>query len=279
MPKNKRNVVSTYSETKVKVGLSLTPTGANRLMAIAEKLGISRSELLERIARGDLVKSSEGIELTFSLQNGSQAPKQVAVLEGEETENEIDDGATTVSQSQDLPVDKPNELLESYEALQKQSQEQISAIAALQVQLAQLQHLEQQVEQTVPTESYEALQKQSQEQISAIAALQVQLAQLQHLEQQVEQTVPTESYEALQKQSQEQISAIAALQVQLAQLQHLESEVPDSISRASYEVLHCQCQEQADTIKTLQEQIAQLRTVAGIGEIQLNKWRNRTFSR
>ena len=233
MPKPKRNVVSTYSESKVKVGVSLTPTGANRLTAIAEKLGLSKSELFERIASGDLLKSSELVKLTFSLQNGSNAQKQIAAFEGEETKGEIGDGATSAAHHQELPA-KQNELLESYEALQKQSQEQIAAIASLQVQLAQLQE---------------------------------------------QQTVPQESYEALQKQSQEQIDAIASLQIQLAQLQHLQNELLDSVSRTSYEALHRQSQEQAETIKTLQEQITQMRTMAGIGEAKLNKWRNRTFSR
>ncbi|OCR00775.1 hypothetical protein BCD67_23870 [Oscillatoriales cyanobacterium USR001] len=311
MPKPKRNVVSTYSESKVKVGVSLTPTGANRLMAIAEKLGLSRSELLERIARSDLLRSENGVELSFTLQNNSAVIKDIAVLEDEQTIAEVHEGDPT-TRSPHLSVEGSNELLESYEALQRQSQEQIAAIATLQVQLAQLQNSEKPAKDSVSLESYEALQRQSQEQIATlqtqltelqtlanqardsvslesyealqkqsqeqIAALQTELTEWQNLITQSEENVSLESYEALQRQSEQQIAAIANLQNQLTELQHLKNQITNSVSLTTYQELQKQLLEQANVIKTLQEQLAQSQTLARIGEAKLNKWRNHTFS-
>ncbi len=50
----KRAGATSYSESKVKVGVSLTPSSAERLKEIAKELGLSRYELVERIARGNL---------------------------------------------------------------------------------------------------------------------------------------------------------------------------------------------------------------------------------
>ncbi|MDF0552644.1 CopG family transcriptional regulator, partial [Kamptonema sp. UHCC 0994] len=200
MQKNKRNVVSTYLESKVKVGVSLTPTGANRLTVIAEKLGISKSELFERIARGDLLKSSNGTELTFTLQHGSGSPKQVTSLKGETSDGENNE-ATKAVESPENSVTQSKELLESYEALQKQSQEQTATIASLQAQIAELQnHLETQTRDSVPLESHQTLEQQSQEQTATIASLQAQIAELQnHLETQTRDSVPLESHQTLEQ--------------------------------------------------------------------------------
>jgi hypothetical protein len=63
MVKKNRNAVSSSSESKVKVGLSLTPYSADRLNAIARKLGISRSELFLATRRKlrSLGKKSQGL--------------------------------------------------------------------------------------------------------------------------------------------------------------------------------------------------------------------------
>ena len=41
-----------YGETKTNLSLSITPTGKELLKSISRSLGISTSELIERIARG-----------------------------------------------------------------------------------------------------------------------------------------------------------------------------------------------------------------------------------
>ncbi|MBD2255194.1 hypothetical protein H6G14_28655 [Nostoc parmelioides FACHB-3921] len=50
--KSKRGQPEIYDELKTKQTLTLTPTAVKGLDKIAELLGISRSELVERIGRG-----------------------------------------------------------------------------------------------------------------------------------------------------------------------------------------------------------------------------------
>jgi len=51
-----------YPETKQKVTVGITPTGKNGLDAIAKRLGLSRSELVEQIGRGILLVQSASNE-------------------------------------------------------------------------------------------------------------------------------------------------------------------------------------------------------------------------
>jgi hypothetical protein len=50
--KGQKNVPELYDEVKRRVNLAITPTGIKGLDAIASELGVSRSELVERIGRG-----------------------------------------------------------------------------------------------------------------------------------------------------------------------------------------------------------------------------------
>lgn len=50
--RSQKGVGEIYSETKKAVSVAITPTGLKGLDAIASKLDISRSELVERIGRG-----------------------------------------------------------------------------------------------------------------------------------------------------------------------------------------------------------------------------------
>ena len=50
--KGQKNVPELYDEVKRIVNLAITPTGIEGLDAIASELGVSRSELVERIGRG-----------------------------------------------------------------------------------------------------------------------------------------------------------------------------------------------------------------------------------
>lgn len=64
--KNKRGQPEKWDELKKRVMLSLTPTSVDGLDALAHGLGLSRSELVERIGRGvipihvDPLNSSKG---------------------------------------------------------------------------------------------------------------------------------------------------------------------------------------------------------------------------
>lgn len=50
--KNQRGEPELYDELKKRITLAITPTGVEGLDAIASSLGLSRSELVERIGRG-----------------------------------------------------------------------------------------------------------------------------------------------------------------------------------------------------------------------------------
>ncbi|MEG5063761.1 ribbon-helix-helix protein, CopG family, partial [Microcoleus sp. B3-A4] len=188
MVKKNRNVVSSNSDSKVKVGLSLTSSSADRLNVIARKLGISRSELLERLAQGALDISKDKTEVTVTWKKGEETEVEAADLEGETAEeSEINDARTAETQLDSVNV-QPNPLQESYEALQKQLAERESSIASLQQQLAtEKQNLESQLQETVAKSSYETLQQQLSERESSIASLQQQLAtEKQNLESQLQ---------------------------------------------------------------------------------------------
>ena len=303
MVKKSRNVVSSNSETKVKVGLSLTPSSADRLNLIARKLGISRSELLERLAQGALDISSDKSKVSVTWEKGEETEVEPAQLEGETVEEiEINDAVTAEIPSSKVSV-QPNPLQASYESLQNQLTERESSIAQLQQQLAtEQQNLASQLAETVTKSSYESLQNQLSERESSIVQLQQQLAteqqnlasqlaetvtkssyeslqqqfasEKQNLASQLAETVSKSSYQKLQHQLAEKESAIGDLQFQLTKLQYLENQLSQSVAKQrNYDALQQQSQEQLRTIKALREQLGQMQAVAGIGEAYLNKWR------
>ncbi|MCC3444103.1 MAG: ribbon-helix-helix protein, CopG family, partial [Microcoleus sp. PH2017_03_ELD_O_A] len=142
MVKKNRNVVSSNPESKVKVGLSLTPSSADRLNAIARKLGISRSELLERLAKGALDISKDKSQVSVTWKKGEETAVDTAELEGETAEeSDINDAITAETLLDSVSV-QSNPLEASYESLQQQLSEGESAIAELQQQLADKQTLE-----------------------------------------------------------------------------------------------------------------------------------------
>jgi DNA repair exonuclease SbcCD ATPase subunit len=182
MVKKNRNVVSSNSDSKVKVGLSLTSSSAARLNRIAQKLGISRSELLERLAKGALDISSDKTEVTVTWKKGEETEVEAADLQGETAEeSEIKDARTAETLLDSVKV-QPNLRQESYEALQQQLAERESSIESLQQQVAEKQNLESQLQETVPKSSYESLQQQLAERESSIESLQQQVAEKQNLE-------------------------------------------------------------------------------------------------
>ena len=276
MVKKSRNPVSSNPESKVKVGLSLTPSSADRLNSIARKLGISRSELLERLAQGALNVSTDKAEVSVTWKKGEETAIDIADLQGETVaESDINEAVTAETPSEKVSA-QPNPLQAGYESLQQQLTERESSIAQLQQELATAkQNLASQLAETVSKSSYESLQQQLSERESSIAQLQQQLATAkQNLENQLAETVSKSSYASLQHQLVEKSSAIASLQNQLTKLPYLENQLSQSVAKQrNYDALQQQSQEQLRTIKALREQLGQMQAVAGIGEAYLNKWR------
>src|SRR6478672_1553352 len=203
MVKKNRNVVSSNSDSKVKIGLSLTSSSADRLNAISRKLGISRSELLERLAQGALDISKDKTEVTVTWKKGEETKVEAAHLQGETAEeSEFNDAVTAETLSDSVSV-KPNSLQESYETLQQQLSERESSIASLQQQLAsEKQNLESQSQETVAKSSYESLQQQLSERESSIASLQQQVSEREQREHEFQQQLAEKSsvLESLQQQ-------------------------------------------------------------------------------
>ncbi|NES71530.1 MAG: ribbon-helix-helix protein, CopG family, partial [Okeania sp. SIO2D1] len=168
----KRSGATSYSESKVKVGVSLTPTSAERLKEVATELGLSRSELIERIARGDLAILREAAQIQGNLDNQSETVNN-ALKTNEVSDEKLD--IVTVPEPLVESVETQNQLSESYQALQQE----------LASQMAQVKHLEDQMTTMVSRESYETLHKQLEEDKKAIVESQAQLAQLKQLEEQV----------------------------------------------------------------------------------------------
>lgn len=120
----------------------------------------------------------------------------------------------------------------------------------------------------------------------------------------------SQAYQSLQRQFEDQTKLIATLQQQLAELRPLSSIGQFQLNRwqstssapqggstpsatgvsqgmgsthsgqpESFDALQRQVEQQEKAIAALRQQIAELRSLATIGEAQVNKWRSRSFSR
>lgn len=68
-----------YGEVKKNASFSLTPTGADLLKKHSKQLGISTSEFLERVARGEIevnLNSADSAELDLKTAESSSAQTQ-----------------------------------------------------------------------------------------------------------------------------------------------------------------------------------------------------------
>ena len=238
--KKKRGVPTLYSESKVKVGVSLTPTGAKRLGDIAKQLGLSRSEFVERIARGQFDVSESGSETTITLATKADAKviNSVTNSEQESVDPQVESEASQPSPNQDN-----NDLVklqERYQTLQHQSEEQANTINHLEQQLTKLSQLETQLAETVPTQDYQQLQQQLEQQLETVQNLE------QQLETQLAETVPTKDYQQLQQQ----------LETQLETVQQLELQLAETVPTQDYQQLQQQLEQQ---LKQQQSKVLELR--------------------
>jgi hypothetical protein len=254
----KRVGTDVTNDNKVKITASLTQEGINGLNGISKQLGLSKSALIERIAKADFHLEGDVAKLSVNLKNTAGHKE-----EGDRPEVLVAGTVTEVSQDQNLL-------------------EQIAS------QSAEIAHLQAQLSQMVTRESYEALQKQSQAELDKLNQLnqqlqqqlktatnstnskdisseknwQVELDQLnqinQQLQQQLQSTVTKEAYEALQKQSQveldklhERLAATVTkeaydyLQQQSEkQMQEMQKRLELMVARDAYEELQTQLQAQ-----------------------------------
>ena len=171
-------------------------------MPIAQKLEISRSELLERLAQGALNISTDKAEVSVTWKKGEETAIDPADVQGETAEeSQVNDAITAETLSPKVSI-KQNPLQAGYESLQQQLSEKESALASLQQELAA------------------SKQHKLAEMSSAIGNFQAQLTKLPYLENQLSQSAAKQrNYDALQQQSQEQLRTIKALREQLGQMQ------------------------------------------------------------
>ncbi|QJB25819.1 CopG family transcriptional regulator [Limnospira fusiformis] len=256
--KKKRGVTTLYSETKVKIGVSLTPTGAKLLSTTAKELGLSRSEFVERIARGDFKISMDEEGTTISLANTN-------------TQTEVDD------QSDDSPAitaelekrsAEYDQLQQEYETLQKQVIEQANTIAELEQKLGHFPELQAQLENSVPAKEYHHVQQELQQHKDSITDLKKQLKRIGELESKLANTVSLEDHEALKQQNQETLNQLQSqlgdsqkLQQQLEQqkstVADLQSQLKQTVTAEVHQKLQQQLEQHKSTVADLQSQLKQ----------------------
>ncbi|MDC0840307.1 CopG family transcriptional regulator [Limnoraphis robusta] len=256
--KKKRGVTTLYSETKVKIGVSLTPTGAKLLSTTAKELGLSRSEFVERIARGDFKISMDEEGTTISLANTN-------------TQTEVDD------QSDDSPAitaelekrsAEYDQLQQEYETLQKQVIEQANTIAELEQKLGHFPELQAQLENSVPAKEYHHVQQELQQHKDSITDLKKQLKRIGELESKLANTVSLEDHEALKQQNQETLNQLQSqlgdsqkLQQQLEQqkstVADLQSQLKQTVTAEVHQKLQQQLEQQKSTVADWQSQLTQ----------------------
>ncbi|MGI0500488.1 hypothetical protein [Limnospira platensis] len=196
--KKKRGVTTLYSETKVKIGVSLTPTGAKLLSTTAKELGLSRSEFVERIARGDFNISMDEEGTTISLANTNTQT---------EVDSQSDDSPALTAELEKRSAEY-DQLQQEYETLQKQVIEQANTIAELEQKLGQLPELQVQLENSVPAKEYHDVQQELQQHKDSITDLKKQLKRIVELESKLANTVSLEDHEALKQQNQKTINQL-----------------------------------------------------------------------
>lgn len=242
MARKRSGVRASQSNTKVKIGLSLTPTSVQSLNDLAQQAKLSRSELVDRIARGRIAISGHSAEMAFILKTSQAAKNQVS--------------AQAASANVDIQV--------------------VSAEAQLPSQATEPE------EQGVSLETHNCLQQESAKQAGVIRDLQQQTVELRdQLERQLaEETPPQTSLASWQQKSLEQANTITDLNWQIAELRNqLKQQVTkQAAQQQSHEFLQHRVEQQVHIIADLHQQVHQLRCSATIGETYLNKWRHRLFS-
>ncbi len=262
---------------KVKVTVSLTADSAQQVEALAKELGVSKSELFERLTKEHLNQATPGEETKATVNEESPAP----ATDDTALKQEIEAQANTIQELKQQLV-RVSELeaqlaetvaAQTYKDLKQEAEQQKQTIADLQ------QQLEQKVAQTVDKKTYQDLQKASKEQQSTIAQLQTQLTRIPELEQQLTTTIPAETYQALQHELEQEQKTIAQLnqrietlekeveksnialvqmQVKQERIAELEVKLANGISEENYHNLEYLCAAQKTQMATLEQKLASL---------------------
>lgn len=291
---------------KVKVTVSLTADLAQQLESLAKELGVSKSELFERLGKRELNLSTETPETAPSTASETVETSNVesSALSSENIalKQQVEEQANTIQQLQQQ-LTRISELeaqlaqtvdSATHEALKQEAEQQKQTLTNLQHQL------EQKVTQTVDAEAYQALQNELEQQRTIQAQLNQQiealekelnasngsLAQLQmkqekiaELEGKLAHSISTESYQKLEHLCATQKAQMATMEQKLASLVSTKTQHQETTNTTvNYDALKNYLQEQDNLIDTLQKRVLELQGLACFGESQLSKWRNRTYN-
>ncbi|MGD2184021.1 hypothetical protein [Lusitaniella coriacea] len=240
-------------ESQSRFRVSLSPTAIDGLGRMAKETGLSRSALVEQIVSGAIAVASPSAKTTIALQK-IQTPERVEEIE-----------INIISQTQEAS----NETSRT-----QQTKEENRAITQLKSELAQLQ------------QQFADLQHQlSQHQVLNDRQTQINQALRQNNKSQAEQIV--DSQEQLKEKK-----LLISHQNEIAQSRQDElakKSIRIDELQQDLEILTAQCvlpddaqqliQKQSNQIESLEQEITQLQHLARFGEMQINKWRYRTFRR
>lgn len=277
--RKKRTTPATRSTSaiseKVKVTVSLTADAAQQIETLTKELGISKSELFERLAASQLNQTTP-THTSETPSADDTALKQQIETQAHRIQELKQQLAQTVS-------------TQTYEALQKEAQQYQQTLTDLQNQLQHQgtqiaaethQALQSQLEQEQKTiaqlnQRIETLEKEVEKGHIALAQLQVKQERIAELEVQLAQGISAEHYHHLEHLCASQKAQMATLEQKLA---HVTSTQTQQQETANYDALKNYLQEQDNLISVLQKRVLELQGLASFGESQLSKWRNRTFN-
>ena len=291
MARKRRKVSNKQSSGKSKVGITLTSTGVDLLNEMAQKAGLSKSQLVEQFARGYVALASTTAQKTITLES-------IELDSNQNADNKTIIEVVSSSEKVDQKLDQVNQgiSLEEYETLKGNIQGQEAHIVELEQKLHQgKQEAEAQHNYTIELEQKLSQGKQQlEEKNTYIAELKQQLSQGKQ-EAEVKDNLISELEQKLNQRKQEvevRNNHITELKQKLAeqesqnqeiQIVELEKRLFQQRTQATrqaknYRELKKQINTKDRQITLLKSQMADLQRLAAIGEAQLNKWRDRHFN-
>ncbi|WP_395649338.1 ribbon-helix-helix protein, CopG family [Planktothrix agardhii] len=269
---------------KVKVTVSLTADSAQQVEVLAKELGVSKSELFERLTKEHLNQATPEEETTATVNVESPAP----ATDDTALKQEIEAQANTIQELKQQLAQTVS--VQTYQTLKQEAEQQKQTLADLQQQLQHQgtetmtaethQALQNQLEQEQNTilqlnQRLETLEKEVEKSNSSLAELQVKQGRIAELEAKLDHSISEDNYHNLEYLCATQKTQMATLEQKLASLISTKTQHQGT---ASYDALKNYLQEQDDLINVLEKRVLELHGLASFGESQLSKWRNRTFN-
>jgi DNA repair exonuclease SbcCD ATPase subunit len=274
MAKEPKNNRTQYSESKMKLGISITPTGKELLNEMAKTTKLSRSELIERMSRGYISVKSELTNTILTLDfeskpaenngagNEGKFPVLKSIAVSQVSSQEAPPTSADLAELNQALAEKEKSLATLQEKLnlyqkeasrvallKQQVAEKEYTISELQGQVKQLQQTQEAVKNDAEGKNQEAIaawQEKVTQQEQTIAQLQAQVNELEQTHEALKKTtVAKEHYEALQ--------------AQLSQAQDQQNSAA-LISRQEYEALERKLQQHCQVIDSLQSQLQSMKT-------------------